>query len=135
MFPNKTGIAKPVPEQKVHTAKDDALRMIRASQGRLAPVYAPLAEYLVEALDLMKQHGIGIDIGSGPGSLVIELAKRTPMHWVNADINPHFFSHFLQQARENDLDGRVSAMWADVHALPFRDNYADVIVLRVPNCL
>jgi len=110
--------------------RDDALRMIRASEGRLSPVYGPLAAQLVKDLDLERRAIIGIDIGSGPGTLIIELCKCTDGHWINADINPYFFPYFLQQAEKNGFDGRVSAIVADVQALPFRDNYADVIVSR-----
>jgi len=104
--------------------------MIQASEGRLAPVYGPLAQQLVEDLDLDGRTGIGIDLGSGPGTLIIELCKRTTMHWINADINPHFFPYFLQRAEELGYSGRVSAIQADAQALPFRDDYADVIVSR-----
>jgi len=110
--------------------REDALRMIRASEGRLAPVYGPLAQQLVDDLDLGGRTGIGIDLGSGPGTLIVELCKRTEMHWINADVNPHFFPHFLQQAEEQGHGGRVSAIQADAQALPFRDDYADVIVSR-----
>ncbi|HNS20900.1 MAG TPA: class I SAM-dependent methyltransferase [Sedimentisphaerales bacterium] len=110
--------------------REDALRMIRASEERLAPVYGPLAQQLVDDLGLAGETGIGIDLGSGPGTLIIELCQRTKMHWINADINPHFFPYFLQQAEEHGYGGRVSAIQADAQALPFRDNYADVIVSR-----
>jgi ubiquinone/menaquinone biosynthesis C-methylase UbiE len=104
--------------------------MIKASQGTLAPVYAPLAEQIVADFDLAEKSGIGIDVGSGPGTLILELCKRTQIHWINADINPHFFPHFYKQAEERGLGHRVSAIFADVQALPFRDNYADIIVSR-----
>jgi len=104
--------------------------MIRSSEGRLSPVYGPLAQQLVDDLGLDGRTGIGIDLGSGPGTLIIELCERTKMHWINADINPHFFPYFLQQAEEHGCGGRVSAIQADAQALPFRDNYADVIVSR-----
>jgi ubiquinone/menaquinone biosynthesis C-methylase UbiE len=52
------------------------------------------------------------------------------MHWINADINPYFFAGFFRLAERNGVAHRVSAIYADVEALPFRDNYADVIVSR-----
>jgi SAM-dependent methyltransferase len=104
--------------------------MIRAAEGSLGPVYAPLAEEIVERLALADREGVGIDLGSGPGTLIVELAKRTKLHWVNADINPHFFPYFLIKAQAAGLGGRVSAIQADACALPFRDSYADVIVSR-----
>ena len=107
-----------------------ARRMIRASEGALAPVYAPLAEQIVRDFNLSDADGVGIDVGSGPGTLIVELCKRTEMHWINADINPHFFSHFYDLAEEVGVAHRVSALRADAQNLPFRDNYAAVIVSR-----
>jgi len=108
----------------------NALGMIRASRGTLAPVYAPLAEQIVADFNLREKEGIGIDIGSGPGTLILELCERTRMHWVNADINPHFFPHFYRQAQQRGFGHRISAILADACNLPFRDNYADIIVSR-----
>jgi len=126
--PSAAGVQPNVAKREY--TREDALRMIRASEGRLSPVYGPLAEQLVRDLGLGNRVGIGIDIGSGPGTLIIELCKRTQWHWINADINPHFFPYFLRQAEELGFDGRVSAIEADARVLPFRDNYADVIVSR-----
>lgn len=104
--------------------------MIRASEGLLAPVYAPLAEQIAEDLDLADAEGIGIDLGSGPGTLIVELCGRTKLHWINADINPHFFAYFMDLAGKHGVAHRVSAMYADAQDMPFRDGYADVIVSR-----
>ncbi len=109
---------------------EDASRMVGAAAGRLAPVYAPLAEQIARDLELTDKKGIGIDLGSGPGTLIIELCKRTRLHWINADINPHFFPQFIAAAEKAGVGGRVSAVFADAQALPFRDGYADVIVSR-----
>jgi SAM-dependent methyltransferase len=110
--------------------KADAERMIQAAEGTLAPVYAPLAEEIVQRLDLADTQGLGIDLGSGPGTLIVELCKRTKLHWINADINPYFFSHFFVKATAAGYSGRVSAIQADACELPFRDNLVDVVVSR-----
>ena len=104
--------------------------IVRASRGVLAPVYAPLAEQIVSDFDLSAKEGIGIDVGSGPGTLIVELCERTRLHWVNADINPSVFAPFYRLAEQRGFADRVSAMFADAHALPFHDNYADIIVSR-----
>ena len=107
-----------------------AQRMIGAAEGSLSPVYAPLAEEIAARLDLADKQGIGIDLGSGPGTLIVELCKRTQMHWINADINPHFFPYFFARADAEGCGGQVSAIRADACALPFRDGFADVVVSR-----
>lgn len=104
--------------------------IVRASQGTLAPVYAPLAEQIVRDFHLAVKEGVGIDVGGGPGTLILELAKRTRMHWINADINPQVLPHFTRLADAHGLGHRVSAIRADAQNLPFRDDYADVIVSR-----
>lgn len=118
-----------VPSEAAFT-RVDAEKMERAAAGNLAPVYAPLAHHLVESLGLARKQGIGIDLGGGPGTLILELARLTELHWINADINPHFFDGFYRRSTEAGLGHRVSAIFADAHALPFRDGYADVIVSR-----
>jgi len=111
--------------------EEAALRMTRAAAGLLAPVYAPLAEQLVADYNLDDiESGIGIDLGSGPGTLIFELCARTNLHWINADINPHFFPIFFAEAEKKGFGHRVSAIFADAQALPFRDDYADIIVSR-----
>ena len=113
------------------TSEERVKRMIEASETTLRPVYGPLAEYVVDRFDLRQTEGVGIDLGSGPGTLIVELCRRTEnLHWVNADINPHFFPYFLDLAEKHGFDGRVSAIRADAGNLPFRDNYAAVIVSR-----
>ncbi len=110
--------------------KHSAERMIHAAENTLAPVYAPLAEQLVADFGLADKQGIGIDLGSGPGSLIVELCARTRLHWVNADINPWFFPYFYRLAEARGVGHRVSAVYADATDLPFRDGYADVVVSR-----
>ena len=124
---NGKSLSSPSDEKYI---KQNALGMIRTSRKTLAPVYAPLAEQIVSDFDIGEKDGIGIDLGSGPGTLIVELCKRTRIHWINADINPNFFPNFYRQAEKNGIGHRVSAIFADAHNLPFRDNYADIIVSR-----
>ena len=110
--------------------EEKAVAVIKGSRAMLAPVYGPLAEQIVEDFDLEEKTGIGIDLGSGQGTLIIELCKRTQLHWINADINPHYFAYFYEQAEKHGFGHRVSAIMADAHSLPFHDDYADFIVSR-----
>lgn len=119
--------AVPVDDPQLQGA---AQRMIHAAENTLAPVYAPLAEQIVADLDLAAARGIGIDLGSGPGTLIVELCPRTRLHWVNADINPYFFPYFYRLAEARGVGHRVSAVYADATRMPFRDDYADVVVSR-----
>jgi SAM-dependent methyltransferase len=114
------------------TNSDDSKKSFSHTSGTvLAPVYGPLAEQIVMEYNLADKEGIGIDIGGGPGDLVVELCKRTTrMHWINADINPKSFPHLSKIAAEADMGHRISMMFADAQELPFRDDYADIVVSR-----
>lgn len=111
--------------------KAAAQRMSNTGAELLEPVYAPLARQIATDYDLDSlSSGIGIDLGSGPGNLIVELCSLTNLHWINADINPHFFARFYAETEKKGFTHRVSAIFADAQALPFRDNYANVIVSR-----
>ena len=97
----------------------------------LKPVYKPLAAEIVKKFDLSEKKGVAIDLGSGPGDLIVELCRITKnLHWVNADINPEYFPGFIKRASDAGFGNRVSAMYADAQNMPFRDNYAEIIVSR-----
>ena len=122
--------AAPVLSPSEAFTREDARKTAQAGSGALAPVYGPLAGQIVEDYGLAEAEGIGIDLGGGSGTLILELCKRTRLHWVDADINPHVFPIFLKAADEAGFGGRVSAIFADAQALPFRDNYARIVVSR-----
>ncbi len=122
--------AAPIAPEADARQERSAEGMVRASRGTLAPVYAPLAAQIAGDYRLAGKKGVGIDVGSGPGTLIVELCKRTALHWINVDINPHFFGHFFRLAEAAGFGHRVSAVRADAVRLPFRDDYADVIVSR-----
>ena len=108
-----------------------AASMNQAASQVLAPVYPYLARYIADTFDLHKKNGIGIDVGGGPGNLVTELCRHTSnMYWISSDINPWYFSHVYQKAQNNNCINRVGFIQADAINLPFRDNFADVIVSR-----
>lgn len=105
--------------------------MHHTAQSILAPVYPALAEWIAERYEIGKAEGIGIDLGSGPGDLIIELSRRTEgMFWINADINTYGFRYMQEAALAAGVAHRVGAVFADAHAMPFRDDYADLIVSR-----
>ncbi len=111
--------------------QDESGKRSHAPSPALEPIYGPLSEQIVSDFNLAQKEGVGIDLGSGPGDLIIELCRRTKqMHWINADIDPRFFPSFIQRVHEAGFDNRVSAIYADAVDLPFHDNYAEIIVSR-----
>ena len=113
------------------SGKEDASRFNVTAKTVLAPAYPYLAEQITESFGLADKRGTGIDIGGGPGNLVLELARCSPgFSWINVDINPFFASYLYEGALEKGCAERVGFLPADVHELPLRDNYADVVVSR-----
>ncbi len=106
-------------------------RFKNTAQNVLAPAYPYLAEYLVDRYSLKDKSGIGIDIGGGSGNVVLELVKKTEkFYWISTDINTYFFEIICKNAAEQSLAHRLGIVFADAHCLPFKDNYADIVVSR-----
>ncbi len=103
----------------------------KTTSSVLKPVYKPLAAEIVNKFSLADKKGIAIDLGSGPGDLIIELCRLTEnLHWINADINPGYFPRFIKNADNAGFGNRVSAIYADAKDLPLKTDYADIIVSR-----
>jgi SAM-dependent methyltransferase len=125
------GACQSTPSQRTHwTKRESAQEVISITGNVLSPVYAPLAEQIVRDFDLTAREGLALDIGGGPGALIVELARRTRLYWVDVDINPNYLVPLAQRAEAAGVSDRVAFMAANVEALPFRDGCADVIVSR-----
>ena len=110
--------------------REQAERFNRTAKSRPL-VYSRLAEYLVKRFNLTERAGIGIDIGGGPGDLVLDLAARTKQfYWVNTDINTWYAAPFYADAGKRNLAQRTGFVFADAGDLPFSDHYADLVVSR-----
>lgn len=104
---------------------------VKTSSSLLKPVYRPLAGEISGKFNLSEKKGIAIDLGSGPGDLIVELLRVTKnLHWINADINPSYFPGFFKRVNDAGFTDRASAICADAKDLPFRNNYADIIISR-----
>jgi len=109
----------------------DAIKLNEAVRKALKPVYPLLADYIVDRFQLRNRTGIGIDIGGGPGDLVLELCKRTPgFYWINTDVNTFSNEELYRRALKQDCAHQAGALFADAKYLPFRDDYADIIISR-----
>jgi SAM-dependent methyltransferase len=102
--------------------------MYRSATGRFAPVYSALAQQIVE--DYKITSGVCIDMGGGCGSLATELAKTTDLTVYVLDIDPAATRLCGILADEQELTGRVRPIEGDAMDMPFRDDYADLVVSR-----
>ncbi|RMJ24048.1 hypothetical protein PHISP_05069 [Aspergillus sp. HF37] len=68
-----------------------------------------------------------LDVGCGPGSISVDLAKRVPSGWVTG---MEYVADPLTQAREYaEAEGTQNTTFVtgDIHSLPFADNTFDVV--------
>lgn len=102
--------------------------MSKPTYRSLRPVYPLIAQQLLD--DYRINSGKCVDLGTGHGYLGIELAKITSLEIYFVDLDPEV----LNKARENvaldKLDNVVHFVNADVAALPFADNFAELVISR-----
>ncbi len=98
------------------------------AENRVAHTYPMTAARMLR--ECAVREGICIDIGCGPGNLDVELAKRSNLTIIGLDIDADMQPLFEQKMREAKLQDRVRFVEGDAQALPFPDDYADMIVSR-----
>jgi ubiquinone/menaquinone biosynthesis C-methylase UbiE len=73
--------------------------------------------------------GTALDLGTGPGHVAIEIARRRPgVQIVGLDLAAHMVQRANRQAVRAGLDGRGIWSQADGHALPFADGSFDLVI-------
>ena len=93
--------------------------VVRAAYRRI--LAGILAEEVVQ--------GVVLDLGTGPGALAVELARRRPeLRIVGLDLASHMAKRARQQAVWAGLDGRGLWPQADGHCLPFADGSCDLVI-------
>lgn len=109
--------------------KKGAYQMNRTAKTVFAPVYAVIAQNALEVTG--QNRGICIDLGSGPGMLGIAVARAAPeMKVVSFDFSGDSQKIAKENIREAGLEDRIRLAKGDVHAMPFEDGYANLIVSR-----
>jgi len=93
-----------------------------------APVYPIVARQIVERCKIKR--GVGIDLGSGPALLAIELAKITNLEIYALDFSEEMCKLAKKNIESERLSKKIFTTMADVHNMPFLDNFADLIVSR-----
>jgi ubiquinone/menaquinone biosynthesis C-methylase UbiE len=106
----------------------DAAEYDRRAAPRFQKVYGNISRQIVD--DYGVTNGLAVDIGCGPGQLVLELARTTDLHTIGVDIEPECIAIARRHAKEAGLEGRADFICADAHSLPLPDSYADLVVSR-----
>lgn len=93
-----------------------------------APVYPVIARTLIDRFGITE--GTCIDIGSGPASLAIAVARTTRLSVIALDVSHHMHEVAVRNIAEAGLSGRIHLLYGDVHAIPLPDDTADLIISR-----
>jgi len=89
-------------------------------------IYPLVADSALEKTKV--NQGIVLDLGSGPGYLSIALAKKCQtMYVIGVDLSPDMIEIAIRNVKRENLKN-IKFQNSDIHALPFPDEYADIIV-------
>jgi SAM-dependent methyltransferase len=102
--------------------------MLSGEYAHMLPVYPLIAQQILD--DYGINSGICLDIGTGPGYLGIELAKITDLEMYFVDLDPKALEKAEKNLSECKLDNVIHLTGADVCALPFEDDFADLVTSR-----
>jgi ubiquinone/menaquinone biosynthesis C-methylase UbiE len=93
------------------------------------PVRSVYRRFVEGALAQGVMHGCGLDLGTGPGRVAVEIARRRPrLRMVGLDLAGHMVEKARRQAARAALDGPGLWPQADGHRLPFADGSFDLVV-------
>jgi ubiquinone/menaquinone biosynthesis C-methylase UbiE len=102
--------------------------MLKMARGDFSYMYPLLAAQIIR--DYGTKSGKCLDIGAGPGLWGIELAKKCDLDVVAMDLSPQMCKIAEKMAREHGVSEKIKAIHADVHEIPFEDNYFDLIISK-----
>ncbi|NYB27096.1 MAG: class I SAM-dependent methyltransferase [Methanobacteriaceae archaeon] len=108
--------------------KTDPKRMDELSKNAFAPIYPLIARQIVSATGIKK--GVCIDLGTGPAALSIALAKITDLKIYSLDIEKEMCKLAEKNIFQEGLSEVIDVVQADVHNIPYRNNFADLVVSR-----
>lgn len=121
-------MTEPYPTDSTQTDLEAAARMDRISKTVFAPVYPAIAE------DVTSRYGITsgtcVDIGSGPATLSIALARITDLYVHALDRSAHSYSIAKDNIEDAGLADRIFPVIGDVGSMPFPDDFADLVISR-----
>lgn len=92
------------------------------------PVFPLLADDFLQKSGITK--GVCLDLGAGNGYLGLALAEKSHLQVRLVDVDSEMLEFAQENIRARQLVDRVDTVRADVEALPFQDNYAQLIVSR-----
>lgn len=119
-----------LPRQPETEVMDDACEVeayaSAAAQAHLDAIDNTLVE---QVLELGIQGGMALDVGTGPGSIPLKIARRRPdLRWVGIDKSQTMLGVARRAAHNQGLHDRVSFCLADASQLCFPDGTFELVL-------
>lgn len=120
-------LARRVPEAAAVEPK--LLTQLYGAITRIPFVRTVHRRFVAGALAQDVASGCGLDLGTGPGYVAIEIAQREPgLRMVGLDLAAHMVEQAQRRAAYSGLNGRAIWPQADAHRLPFPDNSFHLVI-------
>jgi ubiquinone/menaquinone biosynthesis C-methylase UbiE len=117
-----------MPGNKKKFNKKGAGGMDEIAKTIFAPIYPVIAQNIIDRFGITR--GTCIDLGSGPASLAIAMAKRSDLSVIALDFSDEMHGIASRNIAEAGLSDRIHLLCGDVHDIPLNDDTADLIVSR-----
>jgi ubiquinone/menaquinone biosynthesis C-methylase UbiE len=112
-----------------HEAIDDPEVAEAFNQVALMPQMSLVRRFIARRATRITARGEAIDLGCGPGYLVVEMARRAPeLHVTGVDLSDEMLAEAEDYARRHDMGQAVSFKRGDVQQIPFADGSVDLVV-------
>ncbi len=86
-------------------------------------------EFLAKDIAGRRAEGSVLDIGTGPGQLLLHLHRQAPrLHLTGLDASPAMVAAARKHVENADLSARISVVEGNASALPFPDASFDMVV-------
>lgn len=115
--------------RKVKFDRNSAVSMNEIARTVFAPIYPVIAQNAIAETGITK--GVCLDLGSGPGTLGIAMAKAAAGLQVEAfDFREDAHGFAVENIAKEGLSDRIKTVTGDVHKMPYADGSIDLIVSR-----
>lgn len=114
--------------KKDRSETEKAREMNSIAKTIFAPVYPMIAKQIIQRFGITT--GTCIDLGSGPASLSIAMAKASDLQVIALDVSDDMQEVAAKNISDAGLTNRIRLIYGDVHAIPLPDDTADLIISR-----
>ena len=108
--------------------KKGAGNMDEIAKTIFAPIYPVIAQNILDRFGITS--GVCLDIGSGPASLAIAIARQSDLSVIAMDYSDEMHAAARRNIADAGLAGRIELLCGDVHAIPLPDDSVDLIISR-----